>query len=175
MTGDLHAAAPDFLPFFITAPGETDVLRNVVIVFLIVTLLVVGNLYLRLHALPERIAHRTNKVQFQVVAVLALLALFTHNSLFWIAALLLALVRIPDFSGPLSSMALSLERIARSPAARPTAPHADAETEAGERGEATAEQAARASWRRQAVMADERAPQPLASSNGPEAAGRREV
>jgi hypothetical protein len=56
-------------------------------------------------------AHRTNKVQLQFVAVLALLALFTHNHVFWIAALLLALVELPDFSTPMTSMALSLEKL----------------------------------------------------------------
>ena len=56
-------------------------------------------------------AHRTNKVQLQFVAVLALLALFTHNHVFWIAALLLALVELPDFSTPMNSIALSLEKL----------------------------------------------------------------
>jgi hypothetical protein len=80
-----------------------------VLVFIIV---MVGVLYLRLHALPEHIAHRSNKVQLQIVAVLALLALFTHNHLYWIAGLLLALIPIPDFSTPLSGMAASLAKMA---------------------------------------------------------------
>ena len=46
------------------------------------------------------------------MGVLALLALFTHNHIFWIAALLLALVQFPNFSAPLASMAESLERLA---------------------------------------------------------------
>jgi hypothetical protein len=49
------------------------------------------------------------------VGVLALLALFTHNHIFWIAALLLALVQFPNFSAPLASMAQSLEKIAGRP------------------------------------------------------------
>jgi hypothetical protein len=56
-------------------------------------------------------AHRTNKVQLQFVAVLALLALCTHNHVFWIAALLLALIELPDFSTPVNSIARSLERL----------------------------------------------------------------
>ena len=40
---------------------------------------------------------RHNKAQFEIVAVLALLALFTHNNYFWVAALLLAMIPIPDF------------------------------------------------------------------------------
>jgi len=100
------------VPFFITAPGQTDGLFNAMVVFLIVVVFSVGLLYLRLHALPEHLAHGTSKVQLQLVGVLALLALFTHNHIFWIAALLLALVQFPDFSSPLASMARSLEKLA---------------------------------------------------------------
>lgn len=113
MSDTLHPLAPHHLPFFIAAPGATDVLMNVMIVVLIASVLAIGNLYLRLHALPEHIAHRGHKIQFEIVAVLALLALFTHNHLFWIAGLLLALVQIPDFSTPLQTMAQAQERIAR--------------------------------------------------------------
>jgi hypothetical protein len=44
--------------------------------------------------------------------MLALLALFTHNHIFWIGALLIALVQFPNFSAPLASMARSLEKLA---------------------------------------------------------------
>ena len=108
----LHPAATDHLPFFITAPGQTDGLFIVMIVFLILVVFSVGIIYLRLHALPEHLAHGTSKVQIQIVGVLALLALFTHNHIFWIAALLIALVQFPNFSAPLASMAQSLERMA---------------------------------------------------------------
>ena len=108
----LHPAATDHLAFFITAPGQTDGLFNAMVVFLIVFVFSIGLLYLRLHALPEHMAHGTSKVQMQIVGVLALLALFTHNHIFWIAALLLALVQFPNFSAPLASMAESLERMA---------------------------------------------------------------
>jgi multisubunit Na+/H+ antiporter MnhF subunit len=108
----LHPAATDHLPFFITAPGQGDGLFNVMIVFLIVVVFSVGLIYLRIHALPEHLAHGTSKVQLQIVGVLALLALFTHNHIFWIAALLLALVQFPNFSAPLASMAQSLEKMA---------------------------------------------------------------
>lgn len=102
--------APHDLPSFITLPGGTDWLMNVMLVFLIVVVVSAGLIYLRLHALPEHVAHRTNKVQLQLVAVLALLALFTHNHIFWISALLLALIELPDFATPLNSIALSLEK-----------------------------------------------------------------
>lgn len=108
-----HPAAADHLPPFITGPGQTDVLFIVVGIFLIGIVLLVGNFYLRLHALPEQVAHRTHKVQFEIVAILALLSLFTHNHLFWIAALLLAFIQLPDFSTPIASMARSLEKLAR--------------------------------------------------------------
>jgi multisubunit Na+/H+ antiporter MnhF subunit len=124
----LNPAATDHLPFFITAPGQTDGLFNAMIVFLIVVVFSVGLVYLRLHALPEHLAHGASKVQLQLVGVLALLALFTHNHIFWIAALLLALVQFPNFSAPLASMAQSLEKLAdRAPPAGTLAPSPDAE------------------------------------------------
>jgi hypothetical protein len=113
MSDALHPLAAHHLPPFITPPGETDVLMIVVTVFIVAMILLVGNLYLRLHSLPERMAHRAHKLQFEIVAVLALLALFTHNHLYWVAALLLALVRIPDFWTPLATMAEAQEKIAR--------------------------------------------------------------
>jgi hypothetical protein len=111
MSEALHPLAPHHLPPFITAPGETDLLFNAMVVLILAIVLMIGNLYLKLHSMPERMAHRTNRVQFEVVAVLCLLALFTHNHLFWIAGLLLALVQIPDFSTPIGRMADSLERM----------------------------------------------------------------
>lgn len=112
MAESLHPAAVDHLPVFITAPGGTDILFNVMAVFVVLLILLIGVLYLRLHALPEHMAHGASKVQLQLVAVLSLVALFTHNHLFWIAALLLALIEFPDFSTPMGSMADSLRKIA---------------------------------------------------------------
>lgn len=105
---------PHHLPFYITRPGETDVLMIVMGVFLILAVLGVGNLYLHLHSLPERMAHKGQKLQFEIVAVLGLIALFTHIHIFWIAALLLALIDLPDFSTPLTRIAGSVEKIADS-------------------------------------------------------------
>src|SRR3989442_898530 len=112
MTASLHPAASHHLPAFITAPGETDVLMVGMAVFLLLAVLAVGILFLRLHTLPERIAHKGQKLQFEVVAVLGLLALFTHVHLFWVAGLLLALIEIPDFGGALGRIAGSVETIA---------------------------------------------------------------
>src|SRR5246127_3773786 len=103
---------PHHLPFYIAKPGETDVLMIVMGVFLILTVLTVGNIYLHLHSLPERMAHKSQKLQFEIVAVLGLISLFTHIHIFWIAGLLLALIDLPDFSTPLSSIAGSVEKIA---------------------------------------------------------------
>lgn len=113
MSATMNPAAPHYLPVFITAPGESDVFLNGAAIFLVVMVLVLGSVYFRLHALPEHMAHKNaSKLQFEVVAVLALLGLFTHNNTFWFAALLLALVPIPDFHGPLTTMADSLAKIA---------------------------------------------------------------
>jgi hypothetical protein len=112
MTPSLHPTAPHHLPAFITVPGETDILMVVVAVFLMFAVLAVGLLFLRLHTLPERMAHKSHKLQFEIVAVLGLLALFTHIHAFWVAGLLLALIDIPDFGNPLRRIAGSLERIA---------------------------------------------------------------
>jgi hypothetical protein len=57
-------------------------------------------------------AHGSHKLQFEIVAVLGLVALFTHMHGFWIAGLLLALIDIPDFPGWLGRIARAVERIA---------------------------------------------------------------
>jgi hypothetical protein len=119
MEGDvnesLHPSAPQHLPAFITAPGDTDVLMVVVGIVLIAAVLAVGNLYLHLHTLPERMAHKSQKLQFEIVAVLGLLALFTHIHLFWVVGLLLAMVDLPDFGTPLRRIAGSVDKIAGVP------------------------------------------------------------
>ena len=108
----LHPLASDHLPGFLTAPGETDVLFVVAACSTIGLVLAFGILFLRLHTLPERMAHKAHKLQFEIVAVLGLLALFTHVHLFWVAGLLLAFIDIPDFVTPLKRMAGALEKLA---------------------------------------------------------------
>lgn len=105
---------PHHLPFYLAKPGETDVLMIVMGVFLVLAILGLGNVYLRLHSLPEQMAHKSQKLQFELVAVLGLISLFTHMHIFWIAGLLLALVDLPDFSTPLTRIAGSVEKIADS-------------------------------------------------------------
>jgi hypothetical protein len=111
----LHPSAPHHLPGFITAPGDTDLLMIVVGIILVGAIVGVGNLYLHLHSLPERMAHKSQKLQFEIVAVLSLLALFTHNHLFWVIGLFLAMVDLPDFGTPLRRIAGSVEKMAGVP------------------------------------------------------------
>lgn len=115
LSESLHPNAPHHLPSFITAPGDTDVLMVAVGIILLVAILAVGNIYLQIHSLPERMAHKSQKLQFEIVAVLCLLALFTHNHLFWVIALFLAMVDLPDFSTPLRSIAGSVQKMAGIP------------------------------------------------------------
>jgi hypothetical protein len=84
-------------------------------IFLLLFIIGIGLVYWRLHALPEQLAHRGEKIQYQFVAVLGLLALFTHNHAFWVAGLLLAFVRLPDFTTPITTMARSLSKMAGLP------------------------------------------------------------
>jgi len=96
------------------AGADSDPLMIVMAVILIAMILIAGVLYFKLHAIPEHIAHGKNHTQIQLIAILTILALFTHNNIFWIAALVLAVVELPDFLAPLKSIAKSLETIAAS-------------------------------------------------------------
>lgn len=109
-----HPFAASHMPPFITPPGETDILLVVMALVLIGAVLAVGVFFFWLHSLPERLVHNSTKVHFDIVAALGLLSLFTHIHLFWVVALLLALVKIPmpNFSGLLGRIAGSLEKIA---------------------------------------------------------------
>src|SRR6201990_6802 len=109
MTESLHPAASQHLPSFITAPGETDVLMVVMAIILAVAILMFGILFFRLHTMPERIAHKSQKVQFEIVAVLGLIALFTHMHIFWVAGLLLGMIVLSGFGHSLTRIASSQE------------------------------------------------------------------
>ena len=102
-----HPAASHILPSFITAPGETDVAMVAVGLFLALAVVMFGVLFFRLHSLPDQIVHKSRKMQAEIVGVLCLIALLTHMHILWLAALLLALIDLPDFG-------TSLERIADS-------------------------------------------------------------
>jgi hypothetical protein len=113
MHSQLNPAASHHLPIVITSPGSTDVLMVVAAFILLGGTLAFGLIFLYLHTLPERMAHRSHKLQFEIVAVLGLLALFTHMHVFWVAGLLLALIDIPDFPGWLGRLTAAVEKIAR--------------------------------------------------------------
>jgi hypothetical protein len=111
MADGLNPAAPHSLPFFIAdAAGNDPMLWNTGI-FLGVATLALGVIFFWLHALPERIAHKGKKTQMEVVTILCLLALFTHVHLFWIVALVLAVIDLPDLVAPGYRIAESLDRI----------------------------------------------------------------
>ena len=96
-------------------PGSPDILLNLMAVVLVGAVLAVGVMFFWLHSLPERLVHNSTKMHLDLVALLALLSLFTHIHAFWVAALLLAFVKVPDFSffgRRLQSITNSLERIA---------------------------------------------------------------
>lgn len=122
----MHPLAPHHVPWFVPGADGSDTLMVVMGLFLVGTILWVGTLYWKLHSLPERMAHRTHKLQFEIVAVLGLISLFTHMHIFWIAGLLLAMIDLPDFISPLRSIAGSVGRIAD---ATPGAPAADPDAE----------------------------------------------
>jgi hypothetical protein len=136
----LHPIAPHHLPFYIAKPGETDVLMIVTAsslpsLFLGSAISTFGSIRCR-SEWPISRKNCSSKL-----AVLGLLALFTHIHLFWIAALLLALIDLPDFGTPLRSIAGSLEKIADS--AQQPASQGAAERPEGAR---SAQPAAQTQW-----------------------------
>ncbi len=110
MSDGLHPAAPHSVPWFISGPHEGDALYVMTTVSVLAAVIGLGVLFFTLHSLPERMGHK--KLQFEIVAVLGLLSLFTHIHAFWVAALLLALIDLPDFMTPLKRIAGASEKIA---------------------------------------------------------------
>ena len=76
-------------------------------VILVIGAVGIGIFYFTLHSLPERLSHK--KLQFEVVAILGLISLFTHMHIFWVIGLILAFVDLPDFRTPLERIATALE------------------------------------------------------------------
>ena len=126
MSDARHPLAPDHLPPFVTAADGSDYLFTVMVFFVVGLILLLGVAYFTLHALPERMAHKGNSTQLQLISVLAMLALFTHNNLFWVAALAIAAFRPPDIVTPLNAIAQALQNMAGR-AARDEAPEAPAQ------------------------------------------------
>lgn len=96
MESSISAVALDRLPFWVTAPGETDGFLIVVGGALVLILLGFGALYFTIQAIPDRMAAGAHKVQMQVVGILGLLSLFTLNNAYWIAAILIAAVPLHE-------------------------------------------------------------------------------
>ncbi|MGI9535492.1 MAG: hypothetical protein ACR2PB_00375 [Desulfocapsaceae bacterium] len=107
-----HPAAPHHIPGYLPGPDGSDPLFTAVIVVLLIVLLVAGVLYFKLHSIPEQMGEKANSTQLQLISILAVLALFTHNNAFWILALLIAAIRIPDYLTPLQTIASSLKKLA---------------------------------------------------------------
>ena len=112
MTPAQHPAASHHLPWFLTAPGDSDILFTITTIVVLLIVLGLGVVFFRLHSLPEHIAHKSHKVQMEIVSVLCLISLFTHMHIFWIVGLLLAFIDIPDFGTPLKRIAGGVEKIA---------------------------------------------------------------
>lgn len=111
MSGQVHPLAPHELPGFIGAADGSDPLFTAVVFIVIAMVLGIGVFYLKLHAIPEQLAHKHGNTQSQLIMVLALLALFTHNNIFWVAALVLALLKFPDLVTPLNDISSSLSKM----------------------------------------------------------------
>lgn len=111
----IHPLAPDHIPGYVAGADGSDVLFTAMTIFGIALIIGLGVVYLTLHSIPERMAHKSSHPQLQIVGILALLALFTHNNLFWVAAVLVAGFQFPDMLSPLQSIARSLAHLAGRP------------------------------------------------------------
>jgi hypothetical protein len=136
---ELHRMAPAHLPSFIPGPDGSDGMFGTMTILIVVAVFVLGTIYFKLHSLPEHLAAGLGRAHYQLVGILALLALFTHENMFWVAALILAVVQIPDVMTPVRSIADSLESMNRAVAAARTVPPsspvaADQETTGSEGG-----------------------------------------
>jgi hypothetical protein len=109
MTAIRNPAAGDHIQWFLASPDGSDGLLIATAVIVALAVFGVGLLFFTLHSLPERMGHK--KLQFEIVAVLGLLSLFTHIHLFWVIGLLLALIDIPDLTTPLQRIAAGVETL----------------------------------------------------------------
>lgn len=112
MTASSNPVVSTHLPFFITPPGETDVLLNITLWFVVACIILTGVVFFTIHSLPERMAHKSKKILLDLIALLCLLALLTHEHFFWFVAIVLAFIDIPDFLTPVNRIAKSMESIA---------------------------------------------------------------
>ena len=80
-SGAIASAARDYLPWYVTGPGETDVLFGLVAFALVLIVIGFGALYFTIQAIPDRMVKGTSKTQMQIVGLLGLVSLFTMKSL----------------------------------------------------------------------------------------------
>ena len=104
----------DHLPFYITGPGESDILFGAVAISLVLIIVGFGAFYFTIQAIPDRMVKGASKAQMQIVGLLGLVSLFTMNNIYWVAALLIAAVRIPDFVTLFKSQARSQKKMSNS-------------------------------------------------------------
>lgn len=108
-----QAVPIDDLPFFITGPDGTDIMFGLVTLVLILVLVGFGALYFTIQSIPDRMVDGTNKTQLQIVGILGLISLVTFNNAFWVAGLLLAAVRLPDFTKPVQDLSSIRKSLAK--------------------------------------------------------------
>lgn len=118
-TADLHPMATGHIPSYVTQADGSDFLLTFMFVFTVVVIILIGVGYFTLHSIPEKIAHESNHPQFQLVGILALLALFTHNGLFWVAAILVAGFQFPDVAAPLRAIADAIRSLGKQDQSEP--------------------------------------------------------
>src|SRR5215472_944795 len=80
----------------ITEPGQTDWLMIFTGIFLLCFAALVGVLMMRLLYLPLTMVPQEQKAPYEVVGTLCPLAMFAPGNFLWIAALLVAMMDIPD-------------------------------------------------------------------------------
>jgi hypothetical protein len=102
---------PSHLPWFITEPGQTDWLMLFTAIFLLVFVATVGVLMMRLLYLPLMMASQEQKVQYEIVGVPCILAMFSPGNFLWIAAVLVASIEFPDFTPLFDRIADAIQRI----------------------------------------------------------------
>jgi len=112
MAESIHPAAAHHLASFITPPGRNGLLMVVMGVVLGLSVLGFGIFFFRLHSLPEQLAHKSHKLQFEIVGALCLISSVHAHHIFWVAGLLLANGRLADFGTSLNRIAGSTEKLA---------------------------------------------------------------
>ena len=70
MSAETHPLAPHVLPPFVGGADGSDPLFSAIIVIVVIAVLGIGVFYLKLHAIPEQLAHKHSNTQSQLIGVL---------------------------------------------------------------------------------------------------------